>query len=259
MQRQQKHKSLRSKAIQVLSFTCILFLSLAFSSSDAIRVKTITFTAADGLEITADEYIVESTKPYILLFHEQGSSRGEFNNIARRFCKLEYNCLAVDLRNGGYNNFVSNQTARQLREEGLHAGIHEVEQDVEAAIQYIREKSTFPVILFGSGANGSVSLQVAVSNANVRAVVAMSPGEYFLPGIKIQDTITQLEKPVFITSSKAEFPYVSELASGIHEDYLTLFEPMLGEGDRGTRSLTEEYEQNTEYWIALILFFKDLM
>jgi len=259
LQRQQRHKDLWSKAKQLISLTCILFLSFVFSSSSVIRVKTITFTSADGLEVTADEYLLGPEKPYILLFHEQGSSRGEFNNIARRFCKLEYNCLAVDLRNGGNNNFVSNQTARQLREEGLSAGIRDIELDVEAAIKYAQKKSNHPVILFGSGANGSLSLKVAVSNEHVRAVVAMSPGEYFMPEIKIQDTIAHLMKPVFISSSKAEFPYVSELASGIGKDYLTLFEPKLGSGERGTVSLSEKYEQSTEYWIALILFFKELM
>jgi len=259
LQKQQKHSAPRSKAIWLASFACILFLTFVFSSFSAIRVKTITFTAVDGLEITADEYIVDPFKPYILLFHEQGSSRGEFSTIARRLCKLEYNCLAVDLRNGGNDNFVSNQSAKQLREKHLESGINDIEQDMLAAIRYVNEKSNLPVVLFGSGANGSLSLKVALSDSLVRAVVAVSPGEYFMPELKIQETISALEKPVFITSSKAEFPYVSELASGIDKDYISLFEPKQGAGKRGTGSFSVDYEYNTEYWIALILFFKDLM
>ena len=77
-----------------------------------VRVNTITLSSADGLEITADEYVVSDTLPYILLFHEQESSRGEFQTIAQRLCKMNYNCLAVDLRNGGNNNNVSNETAK---------------------------------------------------------------------------------------------------------------------------------------------------
>lgn len=259
MQKQQRHNSLRGISIRMISYTCIFLLSLAFSSFSTIRVSTVRFTAADGLEITADEYIVEQGKPYILLFHEQGSSRGEFKTIARRLCKINYNCLAVDLRNGGNDNFVSNETVKQLREGNAKADVHDVEQDVLAAIDYAYEKSHLPVILFGSGANGSLALLVALSNENTRAVVALSPGEYFMPGIKIQDTAADLKKPVFITSSKSEFPYVSELASGIDKEYLTLFEPKQGEGKRGTASFSTTYDQNTEYWIALILFFKDLM
>jgi dienelactone hydrolase len=230
-----------------------------FTSFSVIRVKTVKFTAADGLEITADEYIVEPDYPYILLFHEQGSSRGEFSTIARRLCKMNYNCLAVDLRNGGNDNFVSNETVKQLRGEHFETGIGNLELDVKAAINYAYLKSRLPVLLLGSGANGSLSLKVGMSNEHVKAVIALSPGEYFMPEIKIQDILAQLKKPVFITSSKAEFPYVSELASNIEKDYLTLFEPRQGAGDRGTRSLSETYEQNTEYWIALVLFFKDLI
>ncbi len=259
MQKQQKHSSPESKAIWLAFLACILFLTFVFSSFSTIRVKTITFTAVDGLEVTADEYIVDPFKPYILLFHEQGSSRGEFSTIARRLCKLDYNCLAVDLRNGGKYDYVSNETAKQLRGKHLEAGIKEIEQDVVAAIQYVRGKSNLPVVLFGSGANGSLSLKVALSDTLVRAVVAVSPGEYFMPEIKIQDAIAALEKPVFITSSKAEFPYVSELASGIDQDYVSLFEPKQGSGERGTGSFSVDYEYNTEYWLALILFFKDLM
>ena len=259
MQKQQKHSSPRSKAIWLASFACILFLTFVFSSFSAIRVKTITFTAVDGLEITADEYIVDPFKPYVLLFHEQGSSRGEFSTIATRLNKLEFNCLAVDLRNGGKYDYVSNETVKQLREKHLEAGIKEIEQDVAVAIQYVQGKSNLPVVLFGSGANGSLSLKIALSDSVVRAVVALSPGEYFMPEIKIQDIISPLKKPVFISSSKAEFPYVSELASGIDKDYITLFEPKEGAGERGTASFSVDYDYNTEYWIALILFFKDLM
>ncbi|MCK5067953.1 MAG: alpha/beta hydrolase [Bacteroidales bacterium] len=224
-----------------------------------IRVKTITLISADSLEITADEYIIAPDNPYILLFHEQGSSRGEYHTIARRLCKLDYNCLAVDIRNGGNNSHVSNETARRCRNNRCTTGINDIGQDVTAAIEYAYGKSKLPVILFGSSANGSLSLKLAVENDNVRAVVALSPGEYFMPSIKIQDTISHLKKPVFITSSKAEFPYVEELASGIEKDYVSLFEPKQGEGHRGTESLSVDYDDNTEYWVALILFFRDLM
>lgn len=259
MQNQQKHKEHRRRILQISSLACILLSSFAFTSSTALQLKTVTFKASDGLEITADEYVLETDNPYILLFHEQGSSRGEFSTIAPRLCKMNYNCLAVDLRNGGNNNFVSNETVRQLKGARLEAGISDLELDAEAAIKYAYLKSGLPVVLLGSGANGSLGLKLGTSDERVRAVIALSPGEYFMPEIKIQDALARMKKPVFIASSKAEFPYVSELASNIEKDSLTLFEPSQGAGDRGTRSLSEDYEQNTEYWIALSLFFKDLI
>jgi dienelactone hydrolase len=259
LQKQQRNNDLKSISGRLAFTACVILLAFVFSSLFVIRVKTITFTSADSLEITADEYIVNPDKPYILLFHEQGSSRGEYHTIARRLCKLDYNCLAVDLRNGGNNSHVSNETAKRCRESRCPTGIDDLGSDVLAAIEYIKRKSEYPVILFGSGANGSLSLKIAAENEHVRAAVALSPGEYFMPALKIQDAISGLKKPVFIAASKTEIPYVTELASGIEKDYLTLFEPKMGEGNRGTESLSVNNDDNTEYWVALILFFRDLM
>ena len=259
MPKPQRHSGPRSTSIKLVFLACIVFLSFVFSSFNSIRVRTITFTASDGLEITAEEYFIGPGKPYVLLFHEQGSSRGEFSTIARRLCKLDYNCLAVDLRNGGNYKYISNETSKRLRGSNLDTGLKGIELDLLASIRYASEKSGLPVVLLGSGANGSLSLKTALDHADVRAVVALSPGEYFMPEIKIQDAISSLNKPVFITSSKAEFPYVAELASGMESKFVTLFEPVRGPGDRGTRSFSLDYEFNNEYWFALMLFFKDLM
>jgi len=259
LQKHLKNSIGRRTFVKVVLSAKVIGLSIVLSSFNVINMNTITFPSADGLLITADEYIIAKDNPFILLFHEQESSRGEFYTIARRLSKMDYNCLAVDLRNGGNNSFVSNETAKRCRESKCSVGAENIELDIEAAIEYAFKQSNRPVILFGSGANGSLSLKIAVENENVRAVVALSPGEYFVPNIQIQDTITHLKKPVFITSSLSEFPYVSQLASGLEEQYVTLFEPQLGQGGRGTSSLTAENETNSEYWLALLLFFKDLL
>ncbi len=259
MQKQTGNRFTRSISPQVFLIASTFITIVAFSSFNVIRKNTITFTSSDGLEVTADQYIIADDNPYILLFHEQESSRGEFQTIARRLCKMDYNCLAVDLRNGGSQGFISNETAKRCREIKCPNAVNDIELDMLAAIEYAFKKSSQPVILFGSGANGSLSLKVAGENDIVRAVVAMSPGEYFLPYINIQDTIANLKKPVFITSSLSEFSYVTQLASGLDEQYITLFKPLLGEGGRGTVSLSPEIENNSEYWFALLLFFKDLV
>lgn len=253
MRKLQKHR--------IVVIISLFLLAGVLSASNVIRKSTVTFFshAADSLQVTADEYIILSSNPYILLFHEQGSSRGEYQTIARKLCKMDYNCLAVDLRNGGSDNYVSNETAKRCREERCATGVGHVEQDILSAIEYAYSKSGQPVILFGSSANGSLAMKIAGDHEYVRAVVALSPGEYFLPVINIQDTITRIRKPLFVSSSLSEIPYVSQLVSGVDESYLTLFEPKLGEGSRGTASLAMENENNSEYWLALLLFFKELL
>lgn len=240
-------------------FLCIIVLIPLLCSFNVIRKSTVNFTSGDGLEVTADEYIISEENPYILLFHEQESSRGEYQTIARRLCKMDYNCLAVDTRNGGNKNFVSNETTKRCREAKCSTRAEDIELDILAAIDYAFNKTEQPVILFGSGSTGSLCLKIAKENNNVRAVVAFSPGEYFLPQINIQDTIAGLKKPLFIASSLSEFKYVSQLVTGVDEEFVTLFKPELGEGSRGTYMLNEKNENNSEYWLALLLFFKDLV
>ncbi|MEN8229446.1 MAG: dienelactone hydrolase family protein [Bacteroidota bacterium] len=250
---------MRRIPVQVLLTATILAFFIVLASFNVARMKTITFTSADGLEITADEYIIAEENPYILLFHEQQSSRGEFPTIARRLSRMDYNCLAVDLRNGGNNSYISNETAKRCRQRRCALGVNDISLDMEAAIEYAYNQSNQPVILFGSGANGSLSLKMANENDSVRAVIAFSPGEYFVPNLRIQDAIANLKKPIFITSSLSEIPYVSQLVSGVDEQFVTLFEPQMGGGGRGTAALSSENENNSEYWLALLMFFKDLL
>jgi pimeloyl-ACP methyl ester carboxylesterase len=244
---------------KIFFFSLLLILDFSLSAFSVIRKETVTFESADGLTLTADEYIIAKDHPYILLFHKQGSSRGAFLTIARRLCKMDYNCLAVDLRNGGNDQFVSNETVKRCRESRCHTGYEQVENDILAAIRYAYERSGQPVILFGSMANGSLCMKIARENDNVRAVVAFSPGEYFLPLLSIQDTIAGMKKPTFVTSSLSESPYMTELVSGIEADYVTVFQPELGEGGRGLESLANDNPNHSEYWLALLLFFKDLV
>jgi dienelactone hydrolase len=78
------------------AFFLILFgLTIHATSQDKV-----SFHAEDGLKITADLYLIDFSEPFILLFHQAESSRGEYNDIAPRLNKLGYNCLAVDLRSG---------------------------------------------------------------------------------------------------------------------------------------------------------------
>ena len=259
MQIQQNHIDIRYFLRRICLTGGIFLTGMVLSSFHVIRESTITFVADDGLVVTADQYMTAGDNPFILLFHEQESSRGEYQHIARRLCNMEYNCLAVDTRNGGSKNYVSNETAKRCREKRCPTSAADIELDMLAAIRYAGQQSNQPVILFGSGANGSLCLKIAMEQEQVRAVIALSPGEYFLPSLRIEDTIAGMKKPVFITSSQSEFPYVSQLAAGVDPQYLTLFEPQLGEGARGTSALTEENAQNSEYWFALLLFFKDLI
>ncbi len=219
--------------------------------------EEITIQSADSLELTADHYFLSDTLPYIVLLHEQGSSRGEFESLAERFQKMDYNCVAVDIRNGGSANFISNETVRRSRHGNYIMGRDEVENDIRASVNYAFTTSGKEVVLLGSGATGSLCLKISTEMAEVKGVIALSPGEFYAPFLSIQDTISNIKKPVFVGSTQAEFPYIEQMLSGVEEEYKTTFIPDGGEGMRGTSALKPENPTNGEYWLAILLFFKE--
>jgi pimeloyl-ACP methyl ester carboxylesterase len=220
--------------------------------------STVTFCSADSLLITADKHIIYDSLACLVLIHEQGSSRSEFNEIVDRFLKMNFNCLSVDVRNGGNSNFIPNETAKRARQEGISKNREAVEADIRAAISYAYEKTGEKVILLGAGANGALALKAAKELDAVRAAIALSPGEFFLPLLSIQDTISGIQKPILVTSSRMELPYIKELMSNVAEDYKTIFAPENSEGERGTNALLSDNPSNSEYWLAVLLFFKEL-
>ncbi|MBU8893665.1 MAG: dienelactone hydrolase family protein [Bacteroidales bacterium] len=219
--------------------------------------EKVSFTASDGLKITADLYEVNSEKPYILLFHQAGYSRGEYRQIADKIIKFGYNCLAVDLRAGGEVNYIQNHTALLAIQQGFPADYLSSRKDIEASIKWVTERSEEPVVLFGSSFSASLCLLVAKTNPDVKAVIAFSPGEFFAPELNIQSELKGFEKPVFAASSERENEYVDKMLSFVPSVNKTIFAPQKG-GEHGSKSLWRSNSNNQEYWLALTMFFSKI-
>jgi len=219
--------------------------------------ETISFRSGDGLKITADYYAAPRQSPYILFFHQAGSSRGEFRNIAPRFVKMGFNGLAVDLRSGNEMNFITNETAALAKNENLPHAMTDAIFDIRAAIRYAYGKSGRTVILFGSSYSASLVLEEAVSDTMVAAVIAFSPGEYFR-NISVKDSLTGLDKPFFVTGTKSEEKYIRELMSTTTENKGFFFFPEEGNGVHGSRALWQDNPTSSEYWLSLVMFVRSL-
>ncbi|MDY6801021.1 MAG: dienelactone hydrolase family protein [Bacteroidota bacterium] len=220
--------------------------------------EKVTFIAEDGLPVTADLYRVNPKKPYVILLHQAGYSRGEYKNTARKIVKFGYNCLAVDLRSGGEVNYIQNHTALVATQKGYPTDYLSSIKDIEAAINWVKERSKKPVILFGSSFSASLSLLLAKDNPDIDAVIAFSPGEFFEPEINIKAEIKDLKKPVFVAASKREEPYIKEMFRFVPSTNKTIFAPEKGPGEHGSKSLWNSNPTSKEYWLALTLFFSKI-
>lgn len=239
-----------------LRFICTAFALLGVIF--AVRAQqTINFASKDGLTITADLYMVNIHRPYILLLHQAGYSRGEYREIAPRLTRLGYNCLAIDQRSGYEVNFVKNETAKLAKEKGLPINYIDAQQDIEAAIDYIKSKTDLPIVIFGSSYSASLGLVVAATNLRVRAVVAFSPGEYFDQDNFIRNKIAGLSVPVLVLSSKEECEVVNELCEEVKPNLKTFFCPS-SSGSHGSKALWKSNPSSKDYWIAITMFFSKI-
>lgn len=241
---------MKNYLLGLLFFNCIC--SLSFSQ------QTVTFTAEDGVVITADHYVTSTQNPYLILLHQAGYSRGEYRETAPKLANLGFNCLAVDLRSGNEVNFVKNKTAQFAKDKSLSTNYIDALIDIKAAINFISQRTNKPIILVGSSYSASLSLIEATNNFKVKAVVAFSPGEYFGDDLKVKDSSKKLFVPVLALSTKLEHPEVKQMLDHLHKKHLNLFQPTLGEGIHGSRALWEKNPNSKEYWMALTQFFSQL-
>jgi pimeloyl-ACP methyl ester carboxylesterase len=241
----------------MLSAVFILIASLIFQP--VAQKKKITFISRDSLEVTADLYMAKEEFPYIILFHQEGSSRGEYNETANKFTKLNFNCIAVDLRSGDNSNYVNNETARKARETFKPSMFLDASNDIEAAIDYAYNLNNQNVILVGSSYSASLCMVIGNKNPHVKAVIAFSPGEFFGDDLRLEQELDTFRIPLFVTGTETELPYIGQMLQKIStQDNITLFRPGTPPGQHGSMALWEKNPTKDEYWLALLVFFNSL-
>ena len=88
--------------------------TLMLTTLASAEPTTLWLQATDGVEIRGDLYALDGddkrSAPVILLFHQAGSNRGEYAEIAPRLNELGFHALAIDQRSGGKRWGFENET-----------------------------------------------------------------------------------------------------------------------------------------------------
>ena len=236
--------------------TTLLFISALLSTCIYAQDK-VTFLASDKLIITADAYVVNDTLPYIILCHDENSSRGEYKETAKKFTKLGYNSLAIDLRSGNVKFGEQNETNLRADAKKFPMGLMDTKIDIEAAINYAFTQSHKKVVLVGSGFSASLALYLASSNPRVCGAMAFSPKDYFSGKLKTSDVFPKCTKPVLVASAKSEAETAKKYVSAIPSASLTLFAPP-NEGAHGSAALYTSDTEYHAYWISILMFMRNV-
>ena len=171
---------------------------VASASQANAATGAVTLKAADGVSVFGTLYVAPNPRAVILLFHQAGSSKGEYATIAPKLAVMGYTALAIDQRSGG-DLFGPNETATKF---GREASYLDAKADLQAALDWATPQGK-PVILWGSSYSSALVFLVAAENpGKVAALLSFSPGEYLGQPTLVKDAAAKLSVPVFVTSAK---------------------------------------------------------
>ena len=217
---------------------------------------SVDFPTTDGIQARADIYETADPKAtLILMFHQAGWSRGEYREIAPRLVTEGYRVMAVDQRSGGAVNGVKNETYARAKSKQLGVSYLDAYADLVSALEYARQRlKAERIIVWGSSYSASLVFRLAAERpADVFAVVSFSPGEYFdkTSGAEyVRGFAKQVDKPIFVTSAKAERDGVKPIFDASPADKKVLFTPA-SRGQHGSRALWSKWPDDDVYWAAL--------
>jgi alpha-beta hydrolase superfamily lysophospholipase len=160
----------------------------------------VTLHATDGVVVYGDLTRAGGVRRgSILLFHQAGSNRGEYETIAPRLAQAGFDTLAIDQRSGGGMWGRHNQTMDRL---GGDPGYAAALADLDAALTFAAaDNPKGPLLVWGSSYSAALVFLLASRRpALVAAVLAFSPGEY-IDGADIGAAAAMLHCPVFVTSA----------------------------------------------------------
>lgn len=215
---------------------------------------------ADQIPVVGKLYSAPKPKAIIILFHQAGSSKDEYNSIAPRLVKLGYTALSIDQRVGG-NLFGDNSTVAIIG--GKQVPFADAQNDMQGAVDWVREQYdplTLPVILWGSSYSAALVFPVTVDNADVvKGVLAFSPDEYLDDKTLVKMAAAQVMAPVFVTSAKddGEIAAAKAVLAAVRGTDKRQFVPQVA-GVHGSSTLIEARDPKgaAENWAAVEAFLK---
>ncbi|MGI8923836.1 MAG: alpha/beta hydrolase [Fimbriimonadales bacterium] len=227
------------------------------SAAKAVKSAEVELKASDGKRVVADLYTTAGRSSVILLlFHQARSSAAEYAPIAPRLVAEGYDCLATDQRSGGDMY----EPANRVGSPG--APYMAAYPDMLGALAWAKAKDYKTIVAWGSSYSASLAMKLATQHAEVDAVLAFSPGEYFDALTTVKNWNMKVQVPTFMAMTPEEgeegglllYEASSHSEARKHSDMFVSFP----DGVHGSSTLREDKNPKSykKYFQAAISFLK---
>lgn len=189
--------------------------------------KPVVMTAGDGVAVYGTfTPAAGNHRGILLLFHQAGASRHEYDPLIPTFTELGYATLAIDQRSGGSLFGGRNETVARL---GKSTGYLAAMPDLEAAMAWARAHKYTTIVAVGSSYSSSLVLLLAARHAEaIDAVASFSPGEYFADKDLVKRAAAKVTVPVYITTDPKEEDNVDDVLRDARGANITRYRPVAG-------------------------------
>lgn len=178
----------------------VLFASMPWGIPLAFASTTeIAFSAADGARVFATHARAKPpTKRVVLLFHQAGSNRHEYDPITPELNAAGFDTLAVDQRSGGTKWGHPNKTVDAM---GYSASYAQAYPDLQGALTWAIDQKYTTIIAVGSSYSASLNFVLASENPHrLTAGAGFSPGEYFPDKNRIKKAASKVKILYYVTA-----------------------------------------------------------
>ena len=169
----------------------------------------VTFRTGDGVTVAATlRPGPVPAAPAVVLVHQLGSTRAEWAPIVERLsAEPGLTTLAIDMRGHGDSRTGPEGTLEW--NDFADAEWAEVVQDVRAAVDFLRNQETLSpskIALAGSSIGSSAAIRLAAEDADIAAVVALSPGRAYR-GVDAVTPVAEFgDRPLLAVAAEGEPP-----------------------------------------------------
>lgn len=207
----------------MLVFVLVLLSGLA-SAGEPVKLAAAdggavfgTFTHARG-EGAADAVL--------LLFHQAGASRHEYDPLIPALTGAGYDTLAIDQRSGDGLFGGRNETVAQ---RGGSSGYLDALPDLEAALAWAVRHRYRRIVAVGSSYSASLTILLAAAHPHeLAAIASFSPGEYFADKNQVKRAAARVAVPFYITTDPQEEGKVDEVLRDAHGASIVRYRPATG-------------------------------
>ncbi len=217
---------MRTKSLFLM--TLALMLGWLSRPANASAPENLVLHAGDGVSVYGTfTPAATSSRKILLLFHQAGASRHEYDPLVPAFTQHGWDTLAIDQRSGGSLFGGHNRTVAKL---GHSTGYRAAMPDLQAALAWARARHYSTIVMVGSSYSSSLVLLLAAKHPqDIAAVASFSPGEYFASDRNmIKRAAARLRMPLYITTDPKEEGRVDDVLRNAHGTNITRYKPFTG-------------------------------